>query len=53
MGMEVKDALTVKELVIGSGSMPANAKAGTLRLSGSKLWLMPSDAGTPEVVTSS
>lgn len=50
--MEAVKALFVDELVLRNKSMPANAKGGTLVLSGSKIWFMPSDAGTPEVVTS-
>jgi len=49
----VFDSVTAKEIVVGAGSMPANAKGGTLKFSGAKLWFMPSDGGTPEVVTSS
>lgn len=52
MGMEVKDALTVKELVIAVRAMPANAKAGTLVVSGGKLILCTADGGTYETVTS-
>lgn len=48
----VFDSVTAKEIVVGAGSMPSNAKGGTLKFSGSKLWFMPSDGGTPEVVTS-